>query len=1171
MAKISYELQLVCMCLLVGNGFADTGYGSMEAPNKAIVRVDLADTRCYRLGGDGWHDLVDPDRTGKLLGFSDQPNRGWVGDGTVQNPYALHFTGRPGNVVAFEDDFPVGGNDITVELWYRGERGAIVGQYRRGAASRRVSLVAGGSHNGFYTCIYGHTTASATEHYPSADQWVQLVFTRNGRDGNQRFFVNAEPRHLWRNDASARFAGAGPWFLGAMAPDEPEREWFKGDMAVLRIYRRELTAEEIKQNFRRDAGRFGLETEPSERAAMVTDGLVLHLDAADPRSNRGINQILNNQATGDAVGWLGDRQDPDPRDPLVCLTPWPALRFEPGKGSIVRLKPMSGLSSVDGLGVELFLEKGTLGGRRAVLGNDDTWLIDFTSDFSGSIHARFGIRNRNDEWCVLRSSTPLATRSLRSGWMQLAAVYEPGKRMELWINGRRDAELMKGVPDVSINDKGDILLGGGSDANPDSCFDGSLALLAIYDHSLSGDSIRASFETHRGRFADDLAVSPWQTVKPIMPAPIVSDPDTVDIREKSNAVFVTWFGRDGKCRRLVIDTQRRAGLIRGLWIDRDGDRTFEPGTEIILPVGQLDWWLRGDGFEHHLDYRDAKWRVMDQRTRATLTAAGVRLGPITGDLRMRFCAESNVFACELAVKGANGSIAAEQLGTGLRWFRAGKGEKINTFARCELDTSVAGCDRPRYVSRQFNKHNRPNIDGRFFRTYYKAATLSGSAGSVTIDPPPHLGWYFCDPYLTDRPGPYADAGVIHYDYNHHRLTQKLEFHPDDKRLFTTIWHVEPMLAEKAVHAAYAYQNHHCYPKLPGYKVVIADTDMADPVGTLYARNAGVNVFCATVNDRDFFTGSEWADVAKKHFDVADPTSGRTDPRWQAHVKTMSQYETEDFAVCVGTETTSGQQYKGNDKGSIVSHMGYIGPRHDSYFAGAFLGNAEPTARKVASIGGVTWLAHPRFSADFLRRHWEPELLGLAVNALAMSSYPGQKRLFRHDMLSGWLSQVDGLWRSGYRPLIIGEFDSQGFPGYTTASRHGSRIYPEAVVNYVRTDTMKLSDLIDAMRRGAYFVTTGEILMPEYSFEPDLAGGPTASLKLKLCWTYPLREIRIVGSHGTTYHPVPPGEFRSETITVPIDTSGTKWLRADVRDVAGNYCLGQPILLATCARKKGASQ
>jgi len=191
---------------------------------------------------------------------------------------------------------------------------------------------------------------------------------------------------------------------------------------------------------------------------------------------------------------------------------------------------------------------------------------------------------------------------------------------------------------------------------------------------------------------------------------------------------------------------------------------------------------------------------------------------------------------------------------------------------------------------------------------------------------------------------------------------------------------------------------------------------------------------------------------------------------------------------------------------------------------------------------------------YLRRVWEPKLLGLAVNALAMSSYPPQGYLFRHDMLKVWLNQVDGLWNSGFTPRIIGEFDSQGFPGYTNASRHGSRIYPEAVVNYVRMNSMSLADLIGAIRCGEFFVTTGEILMPECTLQP----GQKPHVRVALQWTYPLREIRIVTNQGTRLHPPPLGGMGKTTITVPLDAAKDKWVRVEVRDVANNYCFGQPM-------------
>ena len=73
-------------------------------------------------------------------------------------------------------------------------------------------------------------------------------------------------------------------------------------------------------------------------------------------------------------------------------------------------------------------------------------------------------------------------------------------------------------------------------------------------------------------------------------------------------------------------------------------------------------------------------------------------------------------------------------------------------------------------------------------------------------------------------------------------------------------------------------------------------------------------------------------------------------------------------------------------------------------------------------------------------------------------------------------------------------------------------------------------------------------------------GGVKPLALDLRWTYPLREIRVVSNLGSEVHAPPAGEFGKAVVTIPVDTDRVDWLRVDIRDVAGNYCLSQPVAI-----------
>ena len=218
--------------------------------------------------------------------------------------------------------------------------------------------------------------------------------------------------------------------------------------------------------------------------------------------------------------------------------------------------------------------------------------------------------------------------------------------------------------------------------------------------------------------------------------------------------------------------------------------------------------------------------------------------------------------------------------------------------------------------------------------------------------------------------------------------------------------------------------------------------------------------------------------------------------------------------------------------------------------------------------GLAWTAHPRIKASnfapdiyqdapfFRSDRW----LGAAWKAMpADLSRPrlGDRCLDLLDDMSNW----------GAHKQMLGEVDTFQLDG-------SHEMYGHMNINYVKLDHLPRFDdgwqlILDALRAGQFFVTTGEILIHSATlggqdFGSTLAGKPTgAEVKFDLAWTFPLQFAEVVSGDGKQVYRdrldlATTSAFGRQTFTLRPDLTGRKWARLAVWDIAGNGAFTQPI-------------
>jgi hypothetical protein len=234
-------------------------------------------------------------------------------------------------------------------------------------------------------------------------------------------------------------------------------------------------------------------------------------------------------------------------------------------------------------------------------------------------------------------------------------------------------------------------------------------------------------------------------------------------------------------------------------------------------------------------------------------------------------------------------------------------------------------------------------------------------------------------------------------------------------------------------------------------------------------------------------------------------------------------------------------------------------QHPKYGTVYFIGSAKEMYDLIRRESGYVYQTHPRTKSsvgfpdrirdtDYFR---DARYFGAgwkAIPADLSSPRLGERAFKLLDDMSDW----------GLRKFLLGEVD-------VFQIDHTHELYGHMNVNYVRLPKLPDYDhygtLLEAVARGDFFVTTGEVLLPAAAISglsPD-----EIAVKATVDYTFPLRLAEIVWGDGTQVsRAVFPldwtREFSRSSFEWKAEAKGWKWARVAVWDVAGNGAFTQPV-------------
>jgi hypothetical protein len=389
-------------------------------------------------------------------------------------------------------------------------------------------------------------------------------------------------------------------------------------------------------------------------------------------------------------------------------------------------------------------------------------------------------------------------------------------------------------------------------------------------------------------------------------------------------------------------------------------------------------------------------------------------------------------------------------------------------------------------------------------------------------------------------------------------------------------YVSPGEAEAALESALAFTHHDRFKPLPGYQVMgnhyhVGFVERLEASGSMdtrlndieAAKGAGINIYGiidgGRGRGRDRLKGqAEYYDAARRHSD-------------------------KNFLILPDEENTGIE---------LGGHTDLLSSRPVFYLAdrkvGGPLVESHPTYGKVYHLGSPADLMEMTERENALIFVPHPRSKGSTGFPDAVKDQP----YFQHQNYRGfgyrWGMGIDASEKRlcEYRCMGLWDEVSNWMAGLPTPPKYMQAIsearsdigdrgrppyddtYGMSPVNYVKLDRLPTVDdrspLINALKHGDFFVTSGEVLIATYAMEGT---GDEKTITADVEWTFPLDFVEVVWGDGqttgrriisTTDLPA----FGTKRFKIPFHAAGKKWIRFAAWDVATNGAFVQPMKLET---------
>jgi hypothetical protein len=570
-------------------------------------------------------------------------------------------------------------------------------------------------------------------------------------------------------------------------------------------------------------------------------------------------------------------------------------------------------------------------------------------------------------------------------------------------------------------------------------------------------------------------------------------------------------------------------------------------------------------------FKAASCSVKTDGSRVEVEFPGLSMGIFAGSLRFTSYQGSNLLRMEAVAKTDAASVAYKYE-AGLRGF--------STALTPRLTWRDRGGDPQQYEFGGVNNDTRVTVKAK----NRVLVAGGGRNGSIAAFPSPHsffftrevdtnLGYVW---YRKDGDTQFG-MGVRQADGEEVReYIENFALHnapPGTWQRMNIYYLLTPDNAETARQMVMAYTHGDVFKPVPGYKTMVNHFHLRF-TERLRASGSLDNTFEDLMVMRS--TGINIVGLSDFHGDlrVNDPGLGRFEDQRDYYVASQKASD-KNFLVTNWEEPTA---YFGGHYNILFPKNVYWSkvrtPEQpftetvQGYGKVYHTGSTSDVQQMLDAENGYWFHSHPRtkgttgYPDAIFDKPWvkNDRYLGIAFKP-AMGDDLSEVRLCKWRCFDA-IDTMNNLYaNSGLRPkYLIADVDTY---------RKGPEddIYPGHPINYLKVDrvpgpTDDWTPILRSLRNGDFWVSTGEILIKNYSVEGT---GPNRTISADLEWTYPLEFIEVVWGDGkkvdqqiiratdTTPH-------GTRKLSIPFDATGKAWVRMSVWDSAGNGAFVQPAWL-----------
>ena len=569
--------------------------------------------------------------------------------------------------------------------------------------------------------------------------------------------------------------------------------------------------------------------------------------------------------------------------------------------------------------------------------------------------------------------------------------------------------------------------------------------------------------------------------------------------------------------------------------------------------------------------------------RLEVTFPGLDAGIFAGSLQYTVYRGTNLLRQEVVAKTNEPSVAYKYVG-GLKGFA------ISDSTRLIWRDTARGWQH-------YGFGGAPNQDLVGLRTRNRVAILEANGGSLAVMPPSHkfffsreietnLGY---DYYRKDSETSFAlgvrqpdrETGAKPWGISDAVWTRRVgesrghlsnfalyNAPPGTLQRMPVYFYLSPSDGRSTQQAVMAFTHDDVYKPMPGFKVLVshfhfhfneqltdAGTMDMEPTWLPVFRDLGINAAILA----DFHSDSHPADTGKLRLDEQ-----------KVYFEGCERFSDRDLLLIPGEEPDA--NFGGHymfvfpqplffthvTKPSTMAFEESLSPYGKVYHTST----APQELDLLNKENGLVWQTHPRTKGstgypdavrekDFFQSE---RFLGGSFQSLPVDL--SQKRLCEQRCL-GLLDDMNN-WAGPKYMLAEGD---------TYMKYPDDETYPQLMVNYVKLDKIpKFKDgwkpVLDVLRAGDYYVTSGEVLLRNWALE---GSGAKSTYAAEVEWTWPPEFAELVWSDGKTVdrqtiNLTDMAPMTSHKFRVPFDATGKRWVRFAIWDSAGNGALTQPIHL-----------